>query len=150
MISSEPDDGDYHSFTYSQSNGRWVVFSDANNPGNVFKYLVRAYVSTGPATSAGRTLELVPRSFSLRQNYPNPFNPTTVIEYFLPGGPTRHRVSLRVYNLLGQEVATLVNGEQEPGRYRVPWNAAGLPSGLYYYRLQAGDYTETKAMLLLR
>ncbi len=150
MISSEPDDGDYHSFTYSQSNGRWVVFSDANNPGNVFKYLVRAYVSTGPATSAGRTLELVPGSFSLRQNYPNPFNPTTVIEYSLPGGPTRHRVSLRVYNLLGQEVATLFNGEQEPGRYRVPWNAAGLPSGLYYYRLQAGDYTETKAMLLLR
>lgn len=150
MISSEPDDGDYHSFTYSQANARWVVYSDANNPGNVFKYVVRAYVSTDPVTNAGRVVELLPKSFTLHQNYPNPFNPATVIRYFLPDEAARHVVSLRVYNMLGQEVTTLVDAQQEAGEYRVQWNADGLPSGVYYYRLQAGSYSETRKMLLLR
>jgi photosystem II stability/assembly factor-like uncharacterized protein/N-acetylneuraminic acid mutarotase len=94
--------------------------------------------------------DATPNSFVLRQNYPNPFNPTTAIEYYLPRGGTRHAVSLHVFDLLGREVATLVNEEQESGDHRVEFNAEGLPSGIYFYRIQAGQFLSTRRMLLLR
>jgi hypothetical protein len=72
----------------------------------------------------------IPQKFALYQNYPNPFNPSTTISYDLP---QRARVKLAIYNLLGQEVATLVDGEQEPGRYNINFDASGLPSGIYFY-----------------
>ncbi|MFQ3598821.1 MAG: T9SS type A sorting domain-containing protein, partial [Chloroherpetonaceae bacterium] len=87
------------------------------------------------------------RAFELAQNYPNPFNPTTTIRYQIP---TAETVSLKVYDVLGKEVATLVNGRQEAGSYNVPFNAAGLSSGVYFYRLQAGGFVETKKMLLVK
>jgi uncharacterized protein (DUF1501 family) len=89
----------------------------------------------------------VPKDYSLRQNYPNPFNPTTVIRYELPRGAN---VTLEVYNTSGQKVAVLVNAEQSPGTHEVTFNAHGLASGAYFYRLQAGEYLETRKMLLLR
>ena len=89
----------------------------------------------------------IPLTFKLYQNYPNPFNPTTTISYDLP---ERSRVKLVIYNILGQEVATLVNGEQEPGRYSVKFDASGLPSGIYFYRLQAGNFIEQKKMILIK
>jgi len=89
----------------------------------------------------------IPTKFALYQNYPNPFNPSTTISYDLP---ERSRVKLTVYNLLGQEVATLVNGEQEPGRYSVKFDASGLPSGIYFYRLEAGNFIEQKKMILIK
>ncbi|HXG37213.1 MAG TPA: T9SS type A sorting domain-containing protein [Bacteroidota bacterium] len=88
--------------------------------------------------------------FRLSQNYPNPFNPATVISFTLPDVGTRHDVSLRVFNMLGQEVATLVNGEMEAGYHQVQWQAEGLPSGVYFYRLEAGSFVETKKMMLVR
>lgn len=91
-----------------------------------------------------------PRSFSLLQNYPNPFNPSTRIEYNLPLVGKRHAVSLRVFDVLGREVATLVNEEQEGGDYRVEFDAEGLPSGLYFYRLQSGGFLSTRKMLFLK
>jgi hypothetical protein len=89
----------------------------------------------------------IPKKFSLYQNYPNPFNPTTTISYDLP---VRAHVKLTVYNILGQEVATLVNGEQEPGRYNVKFDANDLPSGIYFYRLEAGKFIEQKKMILIK
>jgi hypothetical protein len=91
--------------------------------------------------------ELIPKEFALGQNYPNPFNPSTTIRYELP---TRSHVVLKVYNLLGQEVATLVDEKIEAGRYKVVWDAIAHPSGVYYYRLQAGFFTETKKLVLLK
>jgi hypothetical protein len=88
----------------------------------------------------------IPRLFLLSQNYPNPFNPTTTISYSLPKTAF---VSLRIFNALGQEVASLVNEPKEPGQYQATWNA-NVPSGIYFYRLQAGELMETKKMTLLR
>lgn len=79
--------------------------------------------------------------------YPNPFNPTTTIEYDIP---SRTQVSLRIYNLIGQEVAVLVNEEQVAGHKAVVFNADGLPSGVYVCRLTAGDYVATRKLILLR
>jgi predicted GH43/DUF377 family glycosyl hydrolase len=85
--------------------------------------------------------------YKLSQNYPNPFNPTTKIKYQVP---STSLVSLLVYNLLGEVVATLVNEEKPAGNYNVEFKASRLPSGIYFYRLQAGNFVETKKMLLIK
>jgi hypothetical protein len=95
---------------------------------------------------AGENQEL-PATFFLSQNYPNPFNPSTIISYELP---RVSNVTLRIFNALGQEVALLVNGQKEAGNYQTTWNASNIPSGVYFYRLQAGGYVETKKMVFLR
>ncbi len=84
---------------------------------------------------------------SLEQNYPNPFNPVTIINYQLP---INNFVTIKVYNTLGQEVATLVNEEKPAGSYSFKFDGNGLSSGLYFYTLKAGKYTSTKKMLLLK
>ena len=89
----------------------------------------------------------IPKTFALYQNYPNPFNPTTTISYDLP---QRSRVKLSIYNLLGQEVATLVDKEQEPDRYNVKFDASGLPSGVYFYTLQTPYFAKTNKMVLVK
>ncbi len=89
----------------------------------------------------------IPNQFSLSQNYPNPFNPMTVISFQLA---VNSFASLKVYDLLGREVATLVNEELKPGTYEVDWSADKFASGVYYYKLTAGDYTETKKMVLIK
>jgi hypothetical protein len=85
--------------------------------------------------------------FSLSQNYPNPFNPSTTISY---GLPTRSHVTLRIFNVLGQEVATLVDSEVQAGRHQVRWDAGRLASGVYLYRIQSGTFVETKKTVLVR
>jgi ligand-binding sensor domain-containing protein len=97
--------------------------------------------------SAGAATGEPPVTYALQQNYPNPFNPTTVISYQLPAVSD---VRLVVYDLLGQEVSTLVNERKAPGRYGVKFDATGLSSGVYFYRLQAGDFVQTRKFLLLR
>ncbi len=89
----------------------------------------------------------LPTKFALAQNYPNPFNPTTAIAYELP---RTAKVVLKVYDVLGREVATLVNQEQAAGRYVQSFNASNLASGIYFYRLQAGNFVETKKMMLVK
>jgi photosystem II stability/assembly factor-like uncharacterized protein len=89
----------------------------------------------------------VVNGFRLYQNYPNPFNPVTVISYQLV---VNSYASLKVYDVLGKEVITLVNEQQKPGKYQVEWDGTNYSSGVYYYKLQAGDYTETKKMVLIK
>ncbi|OGU44853.1 MAG: hypothetical protein A2X68_12635 [Ignavibacteria bacterium GWC2_56_12] len=89
----------------------------------------------------------VPQAFSLSQNYPNPFNSTTIIEFRIPHAA---HVSLQVYDVLGREVGSLVEEVLPSGRYTRNWNASGLPSGVYYYRLDAASYRETKKMIFLQ
>jgi aminopeptidase N len=98
--------------------------------------------------------ENVPVEFSLAQNYPNPFNPSTKIKYSIPFVET-HRdasllVTLKVYDVLGNEIETLVNEEKPAGNYEITWNAVNLPSGVYFYQLKAGDFIKTKKMILLK
>ncbi|MBT8383667.1 MAG: T9SS type A sorting domain-containing protein, partial [Ignavibacteria bacterium] len=89
----------------------------------------------------------LPIDFELSQNYPNPFNPNTTIKYQVP---ELSFVTIKVYDILGTEVATLVN-EQKPARsYEVEFDGSGFPSGIYFYQLQAGDFIETKKMVLLK
>jgi hypothetical protein len=89
----------------------------------------------------------LPIAVSLEQNYPNPFNPSTTIRY---GLPKRSNVTLTVFNTLGQVVATLVNETQNAGHHDVKFEASGLASGVYFYRLQAGEYVATKKLLILK
>ena len=91
----------------------------------------------------------IPKTFALLQNYPNPFNPSTVISYQLS---VDSYVTLKVYDLLGREVETLVNEFRQPGYYNSQFSILNykLPSGIYYYTLKAGDYIETKKMILLK
>jgi hypothetical protein len=89
----------------------------------------------------------LPTHFSLEQNYPNPFNPSTAISYDLP---IAGRVTMKVYDVLGREVATLVDGFVEAGHHRETFDASRYTSGVYFYRLTAGDFTQTKKLLLLK
>jgi hypothetical protein len=86
-------------------------------------------------------------SFKLFQNYPNPFNPTTNIQYSIP---TSGNVSIKVYNIFGQEAATVFQGFQKSGSYIANFDASRLASGVYLYRLQAGSFSQTKKMLFLK
>ena len=105
----------------------------------------RVSVPTGVAVE--RVGDELPKEFALGQNYPNPFNPVTTITFDLPKSSY---VTLTVYNLMGQEVATLVSADQPAGRYTTTWDATGFASGVYVYRLQAGAYSEARSLLLLK
>ncbi|NUN71345.1 MAG: T9SS type A sorting domain-containing protein [Bacteroidetes bacterium] len=89
----------------------------------------------------------IPTVYALDQNFPNPFNPTTSITYSIPFSGL---VSLKVFNVLGQEVATLVNAQQAAGYYTASFNASALSSGVYFYKIEAGNYTSVKKMMLLK
>ena len=88
-----------------------------------------------------------PTMFGLRQNYPNPFNPSTTIQFELA---RESQVSLKVFNILGQEVANLVHTRLQAGSHRVTWDAAKAPTGVYFYRLMVGEFVETRRMILLK
>ncbi len=85
--------------------------------------------------------------YTLNQNYPNPFNPATIISFSLPHSEF---VTLKVYDILGSEIATLINDYRDSGNYKLTFNPTGLSSGIYFYKLQAGDFTGTKKMIYLR
>lgn len=132
---------------YDAGNSTWTPLQDL---GWYITLYIRAEIST--VTSVVDISTDVPKYFSLSQNYPNPFNPTTTIDYKLPKG---ENVTLKVYDILGREVATLVDAYQAPGSYRVQWNGrnnggARLASGIYLCSFLAGNYKSVKKMILLK
>ncbi len=146
-------DGGYQTVTSIQpGSGYWVKVSGAGklilSSSNLSssRITIRPISDLPPTPPEGQTSP-IPGEFSLEQNYPSPFNPTTVINYTLP---TSAQIRLTIYNLLGQEVMTLVNEKQDAGYKSVSFNASRLPSGIYMYRLTAGTLNEVKRMILVK
>jgi hypothetical protein len=102
---------------------------------------------SGVIASGVEQLEGIPTEFSLSQNFPNPFNPVTQIRYAVPHDS---RVRLQIFNLLGQLVSTLVDEQQAPAYYQVRWDASRMASGIYVYRIQAGDFMQSNKLVLLK
>ena len=113
--------------------------------GKLFKFKGETIVKVSETTP-------IPQQFKLEQNYPNPFNPSTTIKYSIPSVGTRHvsSVQLKVYDILGREVITLVNKQQKPGNYEIEFDASNLTSGLYFYRVTTSGFTQTKKMIFLK
>lgn len=105
------------------------------------------YVNSNPLTSVKNNGEVTPGTYSLGLNYPNPFNPETVIEFSIP---VTHNVKITVYDILGKEVSVIVNGELTQGNHKVSFSGKGLSSGIYFYRMEAGVFSDVKRMILLK
>jgi hypothetical protein len=156
-------------FYVERKGGAWRTIDSVNGAGTVLtkrEYAVSdSGAAAGPWTYRIREVDLngtvrysqaastvaghgiTPAAFALEQNFPNPFNPETTLRYTLP---VDSRVSLVVFNVLGESVATLVNGEVEAGTHVVRFSPAGLSSGMYYYKLRAGNFQDTKRLMILR
>lgn len=154
-------------FYTTNSGDNWNYIYATTNAGRLFKvqfvssttgWLVGQYgkvfrtMNSGGLTGVNNAENQVPDKFELKQNYPNPFNPTTNITYFISSNVKGEmsNVKLVVYNILGKEITTLVNERQSQGIYEVQFSGKQLPSGIYYYTLQAGNYIETKKMMLVK
>jgi hypothetical protein len=137
------------SYLYSPSNPLIVsmVYNKSLYSGFSFVWDMVRFVPSNNINSVKQNKNQLPVTFTLSQNYPNPFNPSTEIQYSIPQSGI---VTLKVYNILGQEVATLVNQEQKAGNYNIIFNAAKLSSGVYFYRIKSGDFSLTKKMSLLK
>ena len=129
----------------------WGVSIEHGTPGTLNEFI----------TSVEEQDNNIPTEYSLSQNYPNPFNPTTTIRFTIPTSPlnpspyqgerNRERfITLIVYDVLGKEIATLVNAEKPTGSYEVKFDATGLTSGIYFYQLKAGSFIQTKKMVLIK
>jgi hypothetical protein len=118
-----------------------------DNSGNRTEWILEPACLYDPTDVSNLDDNLIPNKISLYQNYPNPFNTTTIINYELP---ITNYVELSIHNLLGQKVVTLVSDKQNAGSYQIEWNAAGFASGVYYYRIEAGEFQDVKKMILLQ
>jgi hypothetical protein len=130
---------------HSSSFSGWdfsTVWSISPSFNNGYPYLTPNVITSVEVAAVG-----TPKTFSLLQNYPNPFNPTTTISFNLS---SRSFVSLKVFDLSGREVATIVSEEISAGNYSRQWNATNMPSGIYFYQLHSGNYSGTKKLVLLR
>lgn len=124
-------------------------YTDANLSAGTYTYRLNQVDFNGSSHPSSELVIVINKAadYSLEQNYPNPFNPATQIGYSVS---ERGNVSLVVYDLLGREVASLVNEVKEPGSYKVNFNASNLPSGVYTYRIQSGNFVQTKKMMLMK
>ncbi len=136
--------------SWVQADGYMDFYDEAKNLFEYYGYEVTVKYKNSVTSVTDNNIK--PINYSLSQNYPNPFNPSTKIKYSIPTVEKGHALSvqLRVYDLLGREVATLVNKEQQPGNYEVTFDASTLSSGTYFYRLQAGNFSQIKKMILLK
>jgi len=141
--------GDSLRFVY-QSDGTTGNSIQAGGAGpSTFLYFAihKSRIPLGPTAVEENDPSKIPAAFALRQNYPNPFNPATTIDFSLPANAN---VKLEIYNALGQKVATLIDGKVAAGSHTVNWNAANVPSGLYFYKLEAENFSQTRKMVLMK
>ena len=124
----------------------FYIFGGNNNEAMVLNKAER-YTFANPVIGIHGISNSVPNNFKLYQNYPNPFNPTTIINFEIPKAGD---VRLTIYDVLGRLVKILVNEHKTPGKYSYTFNASGLASGVYFYSLTAGDYRDTKKLVLLK
>jgi hypothetical protein len=134
------------------NNGFILAWADIRSylngfPHDIYAQRVNSNGTLGGVTGVNENVHSLPAAFTITQNYPNPFNPNTTIKYQIPQNCF---VSLKVYDILGNEIKTLVNDEKPAGNYELTFNATNFPSGVYFYRLQAGSFVETKKMILLK
>jgi hypothetical protein len=164
----------YHNLTNSNGDSlvelseKELAFNTDEYPDGIYRVIVEVFDESGNFDIDSMDVKFAngnvvsvdeeyafPTEFTLEQNYPNPFNPSTMIRYEIPGQADNMLVVLKVYDVLGNEVATLVNEEKPAGSYEVEFNSRGLihqtlPSGIYFYQLKAGSFIETKKMILLK
>jgi hypothetical protein len=143
----------YYSFSYQSTNSppRWIFYSVSGKDGYIFLFLIRAYVSS-IGSNISEPIELLPSSYVLEQNYPNPFNPETVISFSLPKSSN---VQIKIYDVLGNEVRTLIDEVRIAGKHNIYWNATDnygkrVASGVYFYTISADNFTQTKKMVLMK
>ncbi len=117
------------------------------NEGNPIGLITNGYIIVTNPTDVREYRSGVPNQFALSQNYPNPFNPSTMIRYDLPKS---EQVVIKVYDIVGREISTLVDSRQEAGFKEVQWNASNLPSGIYFYRISAGNFSDVKKMMIVK
>lgn len=143
----------YHSHVqgvwYSSAAAKWVLYNEDISAQTIgAKYIVYVANSSGLPTSVDdENNSVAVNNFELQQNFPNPFNPTTQIRFSLA---EQSQVTLKVYNILGKEIATLVNDVKGAGVHEVSFNGTGLASGVYFYTLQTGKFTQTNKMILVK
>jgi len=170
------DNGKHFQKIYTGKTGK--IWSDNKNPATIYFNSDQGLLRFVDTVTVGveRINNELPANFVLEQNYPNPFNPSTTIKYTLPfvepayrqgrrkssfaqttdevsrsqSGDWLYNVTLKVYDILGREVSTLVDKEQKPGNYEVKFNANNLGSGIYFYKLKASNFVESKKMILLK
>lgn len=142
-------------FTYTapSTSGIQTIYANGNsvnynglNTGDQWNFAPNKIIKVSSITT-GIESEANIFTYNLKQNYPNPFNPTTKINYSIPD---EELVTIKIYNLVGKEITTLINEMKPYGNYEIEFNATGLPSGVYFYQLVAGDFIQTKKMLLLK
>jgi hypothetical protein len=144
--------------TIMPGNGYWVkvdregklFLSSSAVPGEIQSVKIVETSELPPPPPEGDTANIqsrIPTEYGLGQNYPNPFNPTTTIKYQIPNAS---HVTIKIYDVLGREVATLVDGREEAGYKSVTWDARDVPSGIYFYRLIAGNYIQTRKLILVK
>ena len=152
------------SIYYSFGSSNWVTEYTA--PSGTYRHMSLTLAPTGfwavrtnggisyhtPYAGVRQTSASSPQEFALSQNYPNPFNPVTRIKFDIASVGARYIVPVRIviFDVLGQEIATLVNKKLQPGTYETEWDASNYPSGVYFYKLITADYTETKKMILIK
>ena len=127
------------------------TYSDANvarfSPSNKLVVRPGTAIELNSGLTSVNTINSIAGQFYLSQNYPNPFNPSTTISFQLPEAGN---VSIKIFNIIGEQILELINQNMEAGKHSVNWNAEGLPSGTYLYRLESNNFTSTKKLLLLK
>lgn len=143
----------YYSFSYQSTNSppRWIYYSVSGRDGYIFLFLIRAYVSS-VGSNISEPIEILPSAYALDQNYPNPFNPETVISFSLPKSSN---VQIKIYDVLGNEIRTLIDEARFAGKHNIYWNSTDnfgkrVSSGVYFYTISADNFTQTKKMVLMK